>query len=134
MKKEIVKMWDDNKESLRSHIKITPQKEYSDYENLLKLIVEVVLYDMDFDISKMVVIDNGDYQGTQIFIIPKNGDQPDISEHYYTHNQYGSCSGCDWIQSISNYEDEVPSEKQVNEYMELSLHLIQRFKPFIDFE
>ena len=75
----------------------------------------------------MTVIDNGDYQGTQIFIIPINTYQPGVDEYVYTHTYYGSCSGCDTLQAIQSWDgDELPNEEQVKDYMELALHLLQK--------
>lgn len=76
----------------------------------------------------MTVIDNGDYQGTQIFIIPSNTYQPSVEDYVYTNTYYGSCSGCDTLQAISNYEEGFPDEEQIKDYMELSLHLLQKCK------
>lgn len=75
--------------------------------------------------TNITVIDDGDYQGTQIFIIHRNGYQPDVSDYFYTHNYYGSCSGCDTLLGIMTIEDK---KIQVEELMILSLHLIQKFE------
>jgi hypothetical protein len=83
-----------------------------------------------FRLKDITVIDNGDYQGTQIFIIPLDEYQPDISSYVYTHTYYGSCSGCDTLQGISTYDDDEPSEEQIKDYMELALHLLQKCKMF----
>ena len=49
----------------------------------------------------------------------------------YTHNYYGSCSGCDTLQCIQDYDlSKIPDEDQVKEYMQLSLHLLQHMKQF----
>ncbi len=81
-----------------------------------------------FDLKRLTVIDDSDYQGTQIFIIPKDVYQPKIGDYVMTNNYYGSCSGCDTLKGIRNYEDGLPSEQQVKEYMNLALHLVQRLK------
>lgn len=41
--------------------------------------------DTGFDLSKMTVIDDGDYQGTQIFIIPKDTYQPSVIDYIMTN-------------------------------------------------
>ena len=74
----------------------------------------------------MTIIDDGDYQGTQIFIIPLNTYQPNVKDYVYTNTYYGSCSGCDTLQAISYYDRELPSETQIKEYMQLALHLLQK--------
>ena len=80
----------------------------------------------------MTVVDDGDYQGTEIFIMPLDEYQPDIENYIYTHTYYGSCSGCDTLQHISMYDDELPNEVQIQDYMELALHLLQKCKWFVD--
>mgnify|MGYP003662132865 CR=1 FL=1 len=75
------------------------------------------------------IINDGDYQGTQIFMIPTTSYQPDIDDYYFTENYYGSCSGCDTLESIICYGDGLPDKDQLKELMGLCLHLIERFKP-----
>lgn len=130
MEKEMIKLWEENKQSLERHISTTPQKEYDSYESLLKLIVKYILNtnEDEWSVEKISVIDDGDYQGTQIFLIPKNTYQPSACEYLVTYTYYGSCSGCDTLQSIHEYEDGLPNEEQVKDYMTLCLHLIQRMK------
>lgn len=79
-----------------------------------------------FELNSITVIDNGDYQGTQIFMISLDVYQPDPENYIYTHTYYGSCSGCDTLLGISRYGDELPDENQVKEYMTLALHLLQK--------
>lgn len=74
----------------------------------------------------MTVIDNGDYQGTQIFLIPLKTYQPSVEDYVYTNTYYGSCSGCDTLEAINEYDDDLPREDQVSDYMILALHLLQR--------
>lgn len=139
MDTKIITLWEDNKEKLKEYISKTNQSEYSSYQSLVKLIVEHILnskednYDYPkYDADKITVIDDGDYQGTQIFIIPQDTYQPSVSEYLVTNTYYGSCSGCDTLQSINDWEDGIPSEEQINDYMALFLHLIQRMKPLYE--
>lgn len=75
----------------------------------------------------MTVIDNGDYQGTQIFLIPMETYQPSVEDYVYTNTYYGSCSGCDTLQAIQSYDyNELPNEEQIKDYMTLALHLLQK--------
>lgn len=132
MIKKIVNQWFENKNKLESYFKETPQSEYSSYEDIVKKIIELVLNQgensLDLDISRMTAIDDGDYQGTQIYIIPVKVYQPWPEDYYWTHNHYGSCSGCDQLLGISQYSDGMPNEEQVKDYMYLSLQIIQKFK------
>lgn len=132
MIQNIIIQWEQNKNRLREYFKNTKQSEYSDYKSIVKAIFELVVLQADeyhsFDVDKMTVIDDGDYQGTQIFLIPKETYQPSASDYIVTNTYYGSCSGCDTLQGISEYDSELPNENQIDEYMALSLHLVQKMK------
>lgn len=84
--------------------------------------------------KNILEIDDGDYQGTEIFILHKNVYQPYIEDYVYTSTYYGSCSGCDTLMGISEYDDGLPSESQVKDYMDLCLHLLQKCHYMIDEE
>ena len=86
------------------------------------------IYADGFDINNITVIDDGDYQGTRIFIIPRNTYQPSVEDYVYTNTYYGSCSGCDTLQAILWRYDETPNENQIIDLMELALHLLQKCK------
>lgn len=82
-----------------------------------------------FNLEELRIIDDGDYQGTQIFIIPLDTYQPSVSDYVYTHTYYGSCSGCDTLQAILGYDDNKKANaNQVEDLMQLSLHLLQKCK------
>lgn len=131
MEKEIITLWEENKSKLEDYFKNTPQSGYSSYTAIVEKIIELILNKGDeFEqySTKIDVIDHGDYQGTNLFIIHKDTYQPGISDYLITHNSYGSCSGCDTLQSIHEYGDGLPNESQIKDYMTLSLHLVQRMK------
>lgn len=127
----VVKQWDANKHLLEEYFKNTPQSEYDSYKAILEKIYELVVIEKngdEMDYKKMTVIDDGHYQGTLIFITPTNTYQPSEENYLITHVYYGSCSGCDTLEAIHHYDDGLPSEKQVRDYMMLALHLIQNMK------
>ena len=135
MIKEIILKWEENKHKLKEYFENTSQEEYDRYEDIVKKIFDIVLVDVEgdygsynFNSGNLTVLDHGDYQGTQIFIIPKDEYQPDVSDYIITDNYYGSCSGCDTLMSINDYTDGKPSPEQVNEYMTLALHLVQSMR------
>jgi len=139
---EIIEKWEENKLKLEEYFKNTKQEEYSDYKKIVSKLFEIVLVEVknkwggtdDYDVSKMTVIDDGNYQGTQIFLIPKETYQPSVEDYIVTNTYYGSCSGCDTLQGISSYDDDLPTEEQVSEYMTLALHLVQKMKFLADSE
>ncbi|MBO7695925.1 MAG: hypothetical protein J6T10_25105 [Methanobrevibacter sp.] len=130
---EFVDGWYRYKDELEDYFRNTPQKEYSKYSDIVKLLFEKVINQEDdygFDTENFLVIDDGHYQGTQIFIFHKNVCQPNIEDYVYTDTYYGSCSYCDTLQRIHNYEDGYPNEEQINSYMQLALNLLQKCKYF----
>lgn len=137
-----VKAWDKNKSLLEEHIKKQNQEEL-DYATLLKWLINIVInpyidetdsFIRKFDSDKIHVIDDGNYQGSQLFIVPTNIYQPEPKDYIWTYQYYGSCSGCDLLESIREYDEGLPTEKQVKEYMMLELHLLQRCRWMIDRE
>lgn len=137
MIKYFVDAWDKNKQVLEDYLKTNKQEEYCNaYERIFQKTLELVINSYKGETFKyseenIKVIDYGDYQGTQIITFCQDVYQPTDDETYYTSVYYGSCSGCDTLQGIYNYNDEeVPSEEQLNDYMTLALHLIQNIKCF----
>jgi len=132
MIKELLKQWEENKHKLEEYFKTTKQDEYNSYETIVKKIFEICLPKATdyngWDLEKITVIDDGGYQGTQIFIIPTDTYQPSLEDYVMTDNDYGSCSGCDTLLSISEYDCDLPTKEQVKDYMTLSLHLVQKLK------
>lgn len=137
-----VKAWDKNKSLLEEHIKKQNQEDL-DYVLLLKWLIDIVInpyideadsFIQKFDSDKIHVIDDGNYQGSQLFIVPTNIYQPELKDYIWTYQDYGSCSGCDLLESIREYDEGLPTEKQVKEYMMLELHLLQRCRYMIDRE
>ena len=137
MIKDIIENWEKRKDVLRKELEKRP---IFNYTTLIKKIVEVILnYDkVIYNIENMTVIDDGDYQGTIIYIIPEKTYQPDVNEYIYTSLYYGSCSSCDTIQEIEmNYFFSISKETYdtvINDLMMLSLHIIQKFKRLGDSE
>lgn len=141
MIKEFCLAWEKNKDKLEEYFRTTKQDEYDEYKTLVGLLFDIVVNpefgDWDnnkFDTKNILEIDDGDYQGTEIFILHKNVYQPYIEDYVYTSTYYGSCSGCDTLMGISEYDDGLPSESQVKDYMDLCLHLLQKCHYMIDEE
>ena len=128
MNKELVSQWNKNKELLRASFE---EKAPESYDDIFKRLFEVVLIDKKYSTDKITVIDDGDYQGTRIFIIPDDSYQPSESDYLVCAVSYGSCSGCDTFQSImgDQWGEEKLSEEQVKDLMMLALHMVQGTKP-----
>lgn len=138
MIKEFIDKWQKDKDKLEEYLRTTPQSEYSTYRALLEKTIELVLNGecgdefSDLDIKRITEIDDGDYQGTLVYMIPKCKYQPSADDYVVTYVWYGSCSGCDTLLSISSYKDGLPTKSQVNKYMLLCLHMIERMKYVYD--
>lgn len=137
MIKEFVECWNKYKVDLEEYFKNAKQEEYDTYEKIVKLLFDKVINKEEtkgrlFDIDNIKVIDDGDWQGTQIFIINLKSYQPCETEYVVTNTYYGSCSGCDTLQAIQSIQrynfDKLPNEEQIKGYMQLALHLLQKSK------
>lgn len=71
-------------------------------------------------------IDDGEYQGTLLFVIPADGYQP--YDYWYVKVNYGSCSGCDTLMAIleGDYGDTI--DEKVDSLFTLALHIVQGLK------
>ena len=128
MEKDLVKRYFENKGQV---LKTFTEKHPEDYAEIVEAVVKAISgYDVGLpdlpDPERIHQIDDGDYQGTLVFVIAGGGYQPD--DYWYVKVSYGSCSGCDTLQSISNYSHETPSEEQIADYMTLALHIVQGLK------
>jgi hypothetical protein len=140
MLKFCVEQWDKNKKKLEKHIteNLWMWNEF-EYKEVVEKVVEYIFNDDESDYSdaydseNITQIDNGDYQGTLLYIIPRKTYQPSEDEYLMTFVGYGSCSGCDTLQSVQdvNEEDEKSKEGFVKDMMFLCLHIIQNtIKPY----
>lgn len=137
-----IEKWDKNQEKLRDYFATHKQEEYCDsYEQLLKKVITYIFNDGEYSYgddrqneevsSEIQSVDFGSYQGSLILCFHYDSYQPSLYETFYTSVEYGSCSGCDALKSIQSYNyEELPTERQLEEYMELCLHLIQNIKQF----
>lgn len=69
------------------------------------------------DLTRIHEIDDGDYQGTLLFVVAAQGYQP--STYWATKVSYGSCSGCDTLEAIWDMGE------GAGDYYTLALHMIQ---------
>lgn len=127
---KFVQAWDARKGEVEAQFKAKGPECYGD---IVKAVVNILRSDDDYDQpdpDRITLIDHGDYQGSQVFIIGGSGYQP--SRYWGVVVSYGSCSGCDTLQAIQSegsYDDEVPpTDSQVSQYMTLALHVVQGLK------
>lgn len=127
MIEKFVEIWDAKKDNLKKKYSEEPP---NSYDQIVHDLVEMLANDEEYgerpDPNRITVIDHGDYQGYRLWVVGANGYQP--STYWATSSYYGSCSGCDTFQAIQGYRWEgKPDEKEVEGYMILALHLLQRF-------
>lgn len=122
---DFVKAWDENKNKLKDYFMTHQISQYNGYKDLVFLLFDLVInpYLNEFDkynLDRISIINDRDWQGDFIFLIPKNAYQPAPYNYIVTTVSYGSCSGCDTLlRIISKFPDEdaYPKEEETNEYM-----------------
>lgn len=155
MLRHVINQWYKNKNKLEKHItENLGWYEEITYLDLVKKVIDLILNDEEtensneeFDTEAITEIDNGDYQGTLLYLIPRSCYQPSEVDYLLTYVGYGSCCGCDTLQNIQvniSYaidSDSDPDElwrierrtESISDLMTLSLHLIQKMvKPYKD--
>lgn len=128
MIQEFVDRFMERKAAIRARL----SAKHPGYEDILKAILAELKgaseYD-DPDPKGVTCITLGSYQGDYLFIIKAQW----RNACWYVKVGYGSCSGCDTVQSIqwnrsTGERTDVPNNKQLDEYMTLALHIIQGLK------
>lgn len=123
---EFVDRFMSKKAELRESFIAAHPEEYID---IVRSVISILVDENDYDCpdpSRIHQIDDGDYQGTLVFVIAARGYQP--SDYWFVKVSYGSCSGCDTLESIRGYSDDAPTESEVDDYMTLALHIVQGIK------
>lgn len=102
--------WEQNCDKLEQFFRKTNYLGEYSYMDILMHTIKYILDDgknsdvldsNDWDYTNIHQIDDGEYQGTLMFLIPR-ADQYQPAEYDYilTYIGYGSCSVCDMLQSI----------------------------------
>jgi len=104
MLKIIRDCWAKNQDKLREAIAKLPDDEIDElnYEKLVIMAFGNIFESgtTELNLTDIHVIDDGEYQGTFIFLIPFDLYQPCCDDYLMTYVDYGSCSGCDTLQAI----------------------------------
>lgn len=133
--------WEQNKKRLEEVLRERTDLNECGYSELVKLVVREVLnggktenddYEEYFwDVEHITVVDDGDYQGTLLFLIPDDTYQPSEYEYLLTFVNYGSCSGCDTLLAIQDYGECKLTERQVKDFMVLCKDIVANMvKPY----
>lgn len=131
--------WARNKKQLEAAMVSNKRINSLQYDDFVQMVVEHILnpgcYDYErWDAKNITEIDNGDCQGTLLYLIPRDTYQPSERDYLMTYAGYGSCSGCDtleYIRSMSNYDEQTPTADQIKCYMLLCKDLVtSMIKPY----
>lgn len=124
--------WNANKERLEAALRDDTTLNNCDYKYLLYLVVNHILNPgaeifEEWSSDNITVVDNGDYQGTLMFLIPRDIYQPSANDYLMTFVEYGSCSVCDALMSIQEkhwHDGAKPTDEQLKDYMTLCKDLV----------
>lgn len=113
--------WYKHKGKLEERIKDDINKRWT-YEELFKLTVDTILEEKNLNTENITIINDGEYQGTLIFIIYDAYYQPSPWQYYMTYIFYGSCSVCDTLQRVYDTED---GESKLEDLMYICKNFIE---------
>ena len=140
MIEKFTKRWFERKDSVQEKFEAKLPSSYSD---IVVAVVEMLNDEDEYetpDPARVHEIDDGDYQGTLLYVIGAANYQPNT--YWYVKVGYGSCTACDTLQAITSGEWglETEEEKQawkkeaVDQLMTLALHIVQGLKKMGDDE
>lgn len=125
MLKIMKELWDKNQDKLREELSSRVDLNECAYKDLVKIAFDKIYNDDSrFDsenlwLDRIHEIDDGDYQGTLIYLIPFDTYQPCSDDYLMTFAWYGSCSGCDALQAVQDYGHKKLTEQQVKVFMSI---------------
>lgn len=129
MEQELVTRFDSKREEIRGNLcnLLINSNHYIDYIDIVKVVIEAIHHGYGTpDPEHIHEIDDGDYQGTLLFVIPADGYHP--YDYWCVKVGYGSCSGCDTLMAIldGDYGDTI--DEKVDSLFTLALHIVQELK------
>lgn len=134
MVKEFIEKWWKYKDNMETYFRYKDDISYIEYEDIMKALINNVINRGVSSVglaNKIVIIDDGDRQGAEIFIIHNDIYQPTVEDYFFTHNYYGSCSGCDTLLSITSGKYRPANEEEIKELMQIAFDLLRNIKPFV---
>lgn len=133
MIKYCLEKWNKNSERLFEKIRSSGNTYQSwTYTDLVNMISECIFEKEYFEVT---TIDDGDYQGTRLFLMAKHTYQPSETGYLMTYVDYGSCSGCDTLEGIKadyvhSWHDPI-NEKQAKDIFTLCRDIVNHtIKPY----
>ena len=132
MIQEFVKRFDEKRDDIRAELgNLLDTKGWDlEYDDIVRIVIKAVSgnWPNRMDLERIHRIDDGDYQGTLVYVIPEDGYQP--RDYWYVRIAYGSCSGCDtlqWIMCCHDWKGE-EREKVIDDLFTLALHVVQKLR------
>lgn len=137
MIKIMKELWNKREKNLRNVLAGRLDARDFCYADFVKLTFEIIFNDdpsteRKLDLKNMTEIDNGDYQGTLLYLIPFKTYQPTEREYLMTYIGYGSCSGCDSLQAAINWRNRgALTETELAAVMEICKDIVcDTIKPY----
>lgn len=140
MLKKLLEKWNLNKDALKEELRTRDDLNAFTYSDLVKLTFDIIYNRGEEEsLTNMLAtegitrIDDGDYQGTLLFVIPFRTYQPTECEYLMTYVGYGSCSGCDTLLALQGcgWDKQPLDNNQVNGFMQLCKDIIcNTIKPY----
>ena len=80
-----------------------------------------------YDLEKVSCEEDGGYQGEYLVVLRDDK----TKRLFYFTGYYGSCSGCDWLQDVQDWDDGTVSYKDILEYVNdrKPLYIVPENKP-----
>lgn len=125
MIKKFVQEFEDKKEVFKE---LYSKKHPEAYKDIIVNVAAIL--DTDMDATRIHEINDGEYEGTLLYVIAEKRYTPSV--YWYVKVAYGSCSGCDTLQDIRGRGHEAPTQQQIDDYMTLTLHIVQGLKRMED--
>lgn len=129
MEQKLIARFDTKRDKIKNDlVNLVVDKGYCiDYIDIVKIVIEAVHDGYGTpDPNNIHEIDDGDYQGTLLFVIPMYEYQP--WDYWYVKVSYGSCSGCDTLQAILDGDYGYTVDEKADALFTLALHIVQGLK------
>lgn len=134
MLKYCLRKWDENKKKLEDSLRNDSNLNDCDYKYLVQKVVDIILNTNEkdpWDSEEISEIDDGEYAGTLLYLIPRKMYTPSEYDYLMTYVGYGSCSGSDTLKGIQDDIRNEISEESLEDFMTLSRDIITRMiKPY----
>lgn len=133
MIQKFIDAWYANKYQLQLWLENDVDIENITYQHIVHALFERVINpyientEVPYNTNRLTVIDDGDYSGTQIYLIPKDVYEPDPWDYVVGRCFYGSCSGCDTLMYCQYLND-------IDGIMTIALHIAESMKLLWEYE